>query len=145
MGASQLPQAVAQITTVGSLGRAIVTASQGSITTEVDLTGLVVTVTVAANRLIQITGYVQFKSTVVDDVAGLVIKESTTQLGAALKEMRPANIGSQLVAHALVVAPSAGSHTYKLTGQRVAGTGTLTAEAGATFPAFILVEDLGPS
>jgi hypothetical protein len=44
-----------------------------------------------------------------------------------------------------VITPSAGAHTYKLTLQRNSGTGTVRIFADADVPAFILVEDLGPS
>jgi hypothetical protein len=43
----------------------------------------------------------------------------------------------------VVVTPSSGSNTYKLSGSTAAGTMDLN--AAATQPAFILVEDLGPS
>jgi hypothetical protein len=43
----------------------------------------------------------------------------------------------------VVLTPSAGSHTYKLSLARAAGTGSLTLGAGATFPAYIMVEGIG--
>ena len=42
-----------------------------------------------------------------------------------------------------IVQPSGGSHTYKLSVLRLSGTGSLTMYAGAAYPAFILVEDIG--
>ena len=41
--------------------------------------------------------------------------------------------------------PTEGEHTYKLTLERLAGSGTLTSNAGVTFPAFIQVLDVGPA
>lgn len=128
--------------TLGTLGYAQVTASQGSITTEVDLTGLAVTVTVAAGRRIRISGYGLFQSTVTDDVCELRIKEGATLLNLWTGTVRPANINKTADAH-VILTPSTGSHTYKLTAIRNSGTGTVTFGAAATLPAYILVEDIG--
>jgi hypothetical protein len=46
------------------------------------------------------------------------------------------------VAYAILT-PSTGSHTYKLSAERPQGTANITMQAGSTFPAFILVEDVG--
>lgn len=126
----------------GTLGYAQVTANQGPpITTEVDLTGLAVTVTVAAGRRIKITGYIGGASSVSDDVLQLAVKEGATQLNRANKGVRGGN-----TEHWSVIwsgTPTAGAHTYKLTLARVVGTGNVNMSAGATEPAFILVEDIG--
>jgi len=42
-----------------------------------------------------------------------------------------------------VIQPGAGSKTYKLSAQRLGGTGTGSTAASATFPSLILVEDIG--
>lgn len=128
----------------GVLGHVAVTANQGSITTEVDLTGLSVTVTVGTSRRIKITGYTRgIESTVAADEISFRIKEGATQLEQSQVTVGSANRGyTQLVQVSLT--PSAGSHTYKLTAVRSAGTGTLTMAASATAPAWILVEDIGP-
>jgi hypothetical protein len=44
----------------------------------------------------------------------------------------------------VILTPSAGAHTYLISGQRIAGTGATTIEAGTDHPASILVEDMGP-
>lgn len=130
----------------GILGYAQVTADQGEITTQADLTGLSVTVTVAANRRIRITG----SSTFVDvgsnaATALLRIKESTTQFNVA-KVGLPASAGAaadeRSVTVEAIITPSAGAHTYKLTAE---GTTNIYAKAAADAPAFIQVEDLGPA
>lgn len=126
----------------GTLGYAQVTASQGSITTEVDLTGLTVTVTLVAGRRIRLTGLVRAQSTVADDVFRLSIKEGSTLIQALDRIMRPANT-DVTVDGSVVINPSAGSHTYKLTGQRIVGTGTQQVSAATGFIAFILCEDIG--
>lgn len=124
-------------------GYAQVTANQGSITTtDTDLTGLSVTVTVNSGERIKITGRITVDSTVTDDTAELHIKESTTVLTASDILCRPGSIGKTGFAQ-VILTPSAGSHTYKLALQRVAGTGTLTMAASSGAPAFILVEGIG--
>lgn len=123
-----------------TLGYAEATANQGSIVgSDVDITGLTVTVTVPAGRRLRISGKSYWTSTVTTDEVISFIKEG----GAALQEMRLGAIGSAQ-AHSLevVVAPSAGTHTYKLAARRLFGSGTLTSNAAAGYPAYILVEDI---
>lgn len=127
------------------LGYAQAVATQGSITTEVALTNLSVTVAVPyAQHRIKITGHADFASTVADDIPLLRIKESTTQLQDGLSVCRVANFATTIET-TVVLVPTAGSHTYNLSGQRFNGTGTVSMTASATGPAFILVEDLGPA
>lgn len=123
----------------GTLGYAQVTANQTGITTAADLTSLSVPVTVGTGRRIKITGHCfQFTRT-----AGTVtyidfrIAEGATLLNRTTL-VCPNTYAGGSVEH--VLSPSAGAHTYKLQ----AGTdGTITAEAAATSPLFILVEDIG--
>lgn len=124
-----------------TLGYAEVVAQQGSIVTETDLTSLTVTVTVAASRRLRISGYCAFFSTVAADSGRLSIKEGATllQLG---QDSVPGATQAITLNPTRIIIPSAGSHTYKLTMQRTSGSGTLTMDAGATYPAFILVEDI---
>jgi hypothetical protein len=122
----------------GTLGYAQVTANQTGISSATDLTGLAVTVTVATSRRIKITGHHQIVAT----VAGLAfgeVRESTTTLG----RYDGANIAvnsRDTYDGSIIVSPSTGSHTYKLT--LVPASGTFSLEAAATIPAFILVEDI---
>lgn len=126
----------------GVLGYAQVVASQAGITTEVDLTGLSVAVTVAAGRRIRITGHAMFSGSVADNIAGFFINEGATRLQERGALCRPATWN--MLAHAeVVLTPSAGAHTYKLRGLLWGGSGTVTMYAAATGPAFILVEDIG--
>jgi hypothetical protein len=123
-------------------GYAQVTANQASITTEADLTGLTVTVTVNSGERIRITADVMVQGSVVNDFAYLRIKESTTVL--QIRSLHISHTSDVMTLHASVVlTPSAGSHTYKLSLARAAGTGSLTLGAGATFPAYIMVEGIG--
>lgn len=126
----------------GTLGYAQVVASQATITTEVDLTGLSVAVTVVAGHRIKITAECMFSGTVVDNIAGLFIYEGATALQQRGTLCRPATWN--MLAHAeVVLTPSAGAHTYKLRGILWGGTGSVTMYAASTAPAFILVQDIG--
>lgn len=126
----------------GTLGYAQVVANQTGITTEVDLTGLSVTVTVVAGRRLEITGEVGWFSTIADDVGKLVIQQDGVQVQARPYPQRPASWGLTARATAILT-PSAGSHVYKLRFARDTGTGSITMQAGATIPAFIVVKDIG--
>jgi hypothetical protein len=124
----------------GWIGYAEVTANQGSITAEVDLTSLTVTVTVNTTRRIKITGrcYMQNTGTAGGDI--LKIHEDGVQI---MEAGLPGHTTAHVLHAEAVRTPSAGSHTYKLRGQATAGTATMV--ASATIPAFILVEDMGPA
>lgn len=126
----------------GTLGYAEAVADQSGIIGETDLLGLSVAVTVGTGRRILITGECLAFSSVTDDTARFNIKEGANFLQIRQTLMRPVTVAGTLHAER-VLTPSAGSHTYKLTMQRAAGTGSLTMNAGAEFPAFILVEDIG--
>jgi hypothetical protein len=140
-----LPAASVADLAQGTIGYAQVTASQGSITTLADLTGLTVTVTLVAGRRIRIVGSVLVGSTVATDVIRLHIREGATDL--QIRDTVPSVVSGTTtninLECSVVLQPSAASHTYKLSLERLAGTGTLTMGAGATYPAFILCEDIG--
>lgn len=127
----------------GSLGYAQATANQTGITTETSLTGLSVTVTVAAgSRRIRVSFVGLFFDTVSGDQYQVNIKEGATVLQQAIDQAPAANFQKTLTS-AVVLVPAAGSHTYNLTLQRITGTGTSALFANATAPAYILVEDIG--
>jgi hypothetical protein len=126
----------------GELGYAQVTAAQTGITVETDLTNLTTTVTVGASRKVKITGYGIFTRTVADGVTQLRIKEAGTTIQIA--NIRNAAVSGQTAAAVIRRTPSAGSITYKLTLSMPTGTGTAGLSADPLFPAFILVEDIGP-
>lgn len=125
-----------------TLGYAEVIAQQAGITTEVDLTGLSVTVTVPAGRRIRVTGYTNWFTTVNNDRARLLITNgANTQLQRAGSPLlQTTGLGS--VTAELVLSPAAGVHTFKLRGLRDVGTGSLTMYALGNVPAYILVEDI---
>jgi hypothetical protein len=142
------PAAVqARVTAAGVLGYAEVTANQSSITTEVALTGLTSTVTVAQGRRVKITGSIRVGSSVVDDVVTMRIKEdgTTVQTAEINIDSRTTAAINQSLERSVVETPTAGSHTYTITLALGGGSGSLTMVASSTSPAFILVEDIGPA
>ena len=122
------------------LGYAAVTASQNTITSEVDLTSLAITVAVPAGRKVLITACIEAYSSAAGIFAELHINESTTQLQSYAFAF--AYSGVQTTGFTQVyLTSSAGSHTYKLTLQRTGGAvGTVSLFAGATFPSYIMAE-----
>ena len=126
----------------GVLGYAQVTANQTGITTVVDLTGLTVTVTVGSGRRIQITAIALFQDGTIDTQVIMSIQEGATVLQqAAIERGRCGLLTRRSTPWSVILTPTAGVHTYKLTAQVPAGTVQMT--AAATTPAFILVEDIG--
>ena len=128
----------------GWIGYAEVTADQGGITTEADLTGLTVTVTVGASRRLRIEVCTSVLSAAAADSGAVSIKEGTTQFATRALVFGKANTLEGLTCSA-VITPAAGAHTYKATFVRTTGSGTLIAGASASQPAYIFVEDVGPA
>jgi hypothetical protein len=127
------------------LGYATTSTTQGGITsTEVDLTGLSITVSIpTGGRSIRITAQTWLSSTSSGDTSRVFIKEGSTYLGFHTLA-HPNVFGYNAYWSVIVDAPSAGSHTYKLTAYRQSGSGTIACNAGTisasnTKP-FIMVE-----
>jgi hypothetical protein len=130
----------------GLLGYAEVTASQTGMTGTTDLTGLTVTVTIKPGRRIVVTGKGQGR--ILDATppgrAIFSIYEGATELQRFIEFSADAT-GQRMAGQASVIlTPSAGSHTYKLVALLAAGD-TLDSEADTVWPAFIMVEDIGPA
>ncbi len=120
-------------------GYAQVTANQTAITTLVDLTGLTVTVNVPAGATIKITGYIpHFASGEANDTFSLYIYEGSTQLSLSVNQT--VTDGSGVPPCMVILTPTAGSHTYKLSAAANGSLPSLTMEASTASPAFILVE-----
>lgn len=122
-----------------TLAYAQVVAAQGLTTTITDLTSLAVTVTVAAGHRIKVTAFAPVALS--GSGRGIVaINEGATVLQQI--RLTCATTDTQTFDGAVILQPTTGAHTYKLTGQVVtAASGTLN--AAAANPAFILVEDIG--
>jgi hypothetical protein len=127
----------------GKMGYAQITANQTGITSVVDITSLTLTFTALASRYYRVSGFGLIQSTVADDMFAVTVTDSGgTGLQQASIQLRVANV-SQLWTISYVVQPGAGSKTYKLRAQRASGTGSGTITASATFPNYILIEDIG--
>jgi hypothetical protein len=143
---SQYPLATSNV--VNSAGGALlgqsppITANQSGITTQVAITGASVTVTVAAGRSLRIHGECYFQNDTVNVVAGarLFIQQDGTQIQQCDRRLTGANVPEKFQAD-VIVSPAAGTHTYRLTCDN-GGGGNLTMVAGATYPAYISVEDI---
>ena len=127
----------------GWIGDASVTANQTGITTVADLTNLTVAVTAGSSRRLRITAQAIITRTVNDGYVLMSIKEGATVLQQI--QIHPVSTDGDTKSGSVTVTPSSGSHTYKLTLERGSGTGTVGIAANASAPAFILVEDIGPS
>ena len=129
----------------GTLGYVAMTADQTGITTEVDMSGLTLPLTLPAGRRLKLSLYAS--------VAGLSsgafvitirIKEGATMLQTA-HVTTPNNTQTALHATAIIT-PTAGAHTYKGTIQRTVGSSTVeiqTQSGGVDPVAFLLAEDIG--
>lgn len=128
--------------TLGTLsgGYASNSSTQNSIGTgATDLTGLTVTVTVATGRRIRVSGSVVIYDAS-DGRGTVLIRESSTTLQTAPygnQGLTQAN-----VTPSVILTPTAGSHTYKLSATAAGGNGTKL-NNGSTQPDYILVEDIG--
>lgn len=126
----------------GWIGYAEVTANQTGISSVTDLTSLSVTVTVGTSRRIQVFGFARLTQQTSNGIITFSIRDgSSTTLSTYLFTASTGNSTQGVVS--AVLTPSSGSNTYKLSLATTAGTVDMS--AGATFPAHILVCDLGPS
>lgn len=130
----------------GWIGFAEVTADISGISAITDLTGLSQTVTVNTSRKIAVTFYAaRTSSTVAADRFRYYLREGSTTLQTATEILDFANVGTTIGVIRWVGNPSSGSHTYKVSLERITGTGTLTMAASSTEPAQLVIEDVGPS
>lgn len=101
---------------------------------------------ISGSRIIRITArWRSWTCTVLDDIFAFRIME----FGVGQKNERLQRNQSATFEHdggeitALVPSPSASSHTYNLSADRVTGTGTMIIQAASTYPIQIWVEDVG--
>lgn len=133
----------------GWIGVETRTSDVSAITTEQDITGLTVTVTVGTARRLKVTASIpRVTSTSVDDGADIIIHEDGVQIASgrvdvgAISGASNGGNGRDVVAQST---PSAGSHVYKVRGARAVGTGNIAFRGSATAPMLLIVEDMGPS
>ena len=116
--------------------------AQTGITTIVDITGMTVTFTGISGRRYRVDGFLLLQSTVSADTVNLIIRNgSNTSLQQAIYPL-PLNSNAYMCIASLFLTAT-GSTTIKLSTQRQSGTGTITANGGATFPAQLIVTDVG--
>lgn len=127
----------------GKIGYTQITANVTGITTQADL-GVASTVTVGSGRRIRVSA---FCAGVTGTLAAafLYIMEGATQLVVAdLPTLAAATAAYNSKADASVIlTPSAGAHTYKLQGKNDGTANAAVFNAAATYPTYILVEDIG--
>lgn len=125
----------------GRVASAARSSDSGEFTAVTDL-GVEVSFTPQAGRLYRLTAAAAFQSSVAGDHIGLQIATSANTvvkygLGVAAAVNRSATIDVWRVVTGSVPI------TYKLRAERLAGTGNITLKASSTFPAELLVEDIG--
>jgi hypothetical protein len=130
----------------GVLGYSEVVVTQAGITAAagiVDLTNLSVTVTVGTGRRIRVSGKTMASGTDVSTRFIIFIQEGASFLQRIWDgAVNIANVSKNAYG-AVILTPSAGSHTYKLSVDNITGPGTVGTEAGVGLPSYILVEDIG--
>src|SRR5437867_8759822 len=109
-------------------GYAQVVANQGTFTALTDLTNLTVTVTVGTGRRIRVSALFALSSSVAADIGQGYIREGATSLQIVNVYLASANVGYYLTP-SVILTPTTGAHTYKLSAQRQAGTGNITMRA----------------
>jgi len=126
------------------LGYVRVEADQSGIGgTAVALAGLTVAVDVAANRRIRVSHDARLLGTANAMTGRIRIRQDGADIHLAAAYLHSAT-QTQSISASIIITPPAGLHTYSLTGQMSAGTGTISLNASPGGPAHLLVEDLGP-
>jgi len=119
-----------------------ITTNQGSITSQVDITGATITFTAVAGRLYKACWGGLFNSTVSTDTFNFLLTDSANNIQQQAITC-PASTADVSFIGFHVFTPGAGSITRKLRVQRQSGSGTGTIVAGATFPTIFWIEDIG--
>jgi hypothetical protein len=137
----------------GVLELAQSTANVGPTVAAAELTLLSVTATLLANRRYRLHAHLRSVAHTIDTDAFVTrFKEGATTLnefsyGASGQtggaEPAAEKRGEEFIHY--IDGTTAGSHTYNFVLVRLIGTGTATAEAGATFPMQFVIEDVGPN
>jgi len=131
----------------GWVGDAYVDADQLGITTAVtDLTGLTTTFVIPAERKLEVTAKIQIAGDPVDlDQVLLFLMEGGDILQRAQFSCAglTGTVRNTMHIKHTVRGPTAGSHTYKLALQAIGAGSTVDMEADPTYPAELLVMDIG--
>lgn len=126
----------------GWIGYVEVTANQTGISSVTDLTSLSVTVTAGTSRRLKTEGYAVLAQNTSTAAVSFTIRSGAS---AQLALWQAVVTGNTVTTGnpKRVDTPSSGANTYKLS--LAANAGTVDLNASSTSPAFILVEDIGPS
>lgn len=110
------------------------------------IAGLSKAVTIPAGRLVRLKVVCRgMVGTVNEDVFALRIVEGTTVLAETLNYVPTTLNGVGVDNPEVIIAPSAGAHTYFVTAKRLAGSGNATFYGDATYPFQLVIEDVGPA
>jgi hypothetical protein len=110
------------------------------------ISGLTKTLTTVASRQVRLR--IQFRGalgTVAGDVFAVRIVEGTTVLQEALCYIATSAQGVGVPVVEVIIEPTAAEHTYFVTAKRLFGTGSATFYGSATYPAQLVIEDVGPA
>lgn len=127
----------------GWLGFGTATLAETGVTTETDITDSDVTVTVGADRMLMVTGSAEAVTTNAGDNGRLRLYRGATEIGAVDVVLDTTRL-TMPVPPVLEDGLAPGSYTYKLTIERVTGSGTITV-GSAGIPNPIIVTDVGPA
>lgn len=116
--------------------------SQTGITTITDITGASITFTAVANRRYLVWAHGYHNTTAANVTVNQVLRQGSTTLQQSTAVSGTANIGC-FVQTIYISTFAAGSTTLKLSCALQSGTGTISAEGGATFPYQFAIVDLG--
>lgn len=126
----------------GVLGYAEIATSQTDITSEVDVTGATVAVTVTAGRLIRVSAILQLQGTSSGGEARIrAYMDGGSERRLITIDLPSASETARVAGYAIYT-PSAGNRTFKLTAEAGAG-GEFDIVAVAAVPTLLIVEDLG--
>lgn len=113
----------------------------------VDITGLTVSISIPANRVLRVTGQCIFAITPPMTLDGFINQDGTdiAAFGENSNSTGADATGKSILqCGSAIVTPAAGDHTFKLRAQ-ASGAGSATIGASTAAPGFILVEDIGPA
>lgn len=127
----------------GWLGYVEITSSSSTFTSLSDISGLSVTVTVNSNRAIRITAHAAVSKTTNNGFIKGFIREGSTTLDLFMDDTIVSGGRALAEASTVILGPTGGSHTYKISMQAENADGQIS--ASSTQKAWLLVEDIGPS
>ncbi len=131
----------------GVMATASVTAVQSGISTITDVTSMTVTWTAVSTRRYRVSASSEIYGTAAGDLLILSITDGSNVQQQRTVFTVPALTGGAGYGKAtieLYLSGISGSTTRKLRLERSSGTGTAAFSASSTFPAYIVVEDIGP-